>query len=247
MKRFTLTILLLLAFSFYAAAQYRNPTLLNSPDYDTGSPWHFGFSIGINFMDFDVKNSMATLYDKNNKPFQYFSHTHIVNPGFNVNAICDLRITENLHARFLPGYALGQRDLDFYVIDSTGASTFDNTMKLESSFIELPLGFKYVSQRYCNVRPYFYGGANCRVDIAAFKRMKVEDGVLLRLVKTDFFYEVGVGIDFFLANFKFSTELKWSAGLINAVSDDYATGAENYRNSIENLRSRIVVLKFHFE
>ena len=247
MRHFLVTVLSLLIISIVADAQYRNPTVLNSPDYDTGSPWHFRFSVSINFMDFDVVNTNAFEHDKNGVPFQYFANTHRVGPGFNVNAICDFRITENIHARFLPGYALGQRELNFFMVDTAGVSTFETAMKLESSFIELPVGFKYVSQRYCNVRPYLYAGANVRVDIAAFKRMKVEDGVLIRLAKTDIFYEVGFGIDFFLANFKFSTELKWSAGILNMVSDDYADGAQNYRDAIEHLRSRAVVIMFHFE
>lgn len=247
MRRFLVSLILLLTTGICARAQYRNPTFLNNPDYDSGHLWHFGFSIGVNFMDFDVENSLEPELTTECEPFQYVASAHRIVPGFNVNAICDLRISENLHARFLPGYALGQRNLDFYVVDSSGIPVYETVMKLESSYIELPLGFKYVSQRYCNVRPYLYAGGNARFDIAAFKRMKIEEGVLLRLAKFDVYYEVGVGIDFFLSHFKFSTELIWSVGLLNVASDDYADGAENYRNALDRLRSRMVVLKFHFE
>lgn len=228
-------------------AQYRPPTILNRPDYDLGSPWRFGFSVGINFMDFDITNSNQPEYDTDGLPFQYFANVNIVNPGFNVNVLCDLRLSDNFSIRFLPGYALGQRDVNFFVVKSDGIPRYETTMKLESSFIELPLGVKYASHRYCNVRPYLYAGGDCRIDIAAFKRMKVEEGVLIRLAKTDVYYEVGVGIDFFFTHFKFSTELKWSVGILDAISDKYADGAENYRNAIERLQSRIVTLNFHFE
>ncbi len=227
-------------------AQYRRPIILNDPDYDVGSPLKFGFSLGLNLMDLDVKNSNQPEIAEDGTEFQYFTDVTHVSPGLNVNAICDLRLTENFHLRFLPGYSFSQRDLDYYRV-TTDKTTLETTMKLESSFIELPLSIKYLSQRHNNIRPYLLFGGNYRIDLAAYKRLKVEKGVLIRLQKTDLYYEVGFGIDFFLNYFKFSTEIKWSAGLMNAISNDYAENAENYRNAIDRMRSQMIVISFHFE
>jgi len=246
LKRVVLIVFLVFVPVFMLFAQYRRPIILNDPDYDVGKPLRFGFSLGINVMDLDIKNSNKTEIAEDGTEFQYFTEVTHITPGLNVNAICDLRLTENLHLRFLPGYSFGQRNLDYYKIE-TNKKTLETTMNLESSFIELPLGFKYLSQRHNNFRPYLLLGGNYRIDLAAYKRLKVEKGVLVRLEKSDFYYEIGFGIDFFLTYFKFSTEIKWSAGLMNAISNDYAEGAENYRNAIESMRSKMIVISFHFE
>ena len=41
-----------------------------------------------------------------------------------------------------------------------------------------------------------------------------------KLKSFDIYYELGVGIDFYSTYFKFSTEIKYSVGLLNVVSSD---------------------------
>ncbi len=224
--------------------QYKRPTLLNDPDYDVGKPLRFGFSIGTNIMDFDTE----TRTDQCNFDGSlYFAEVTHISAGLNVNAIGDLRITRDLHLRFLPGYSFGQRDVDFFKVDADSNITLATKMKMESNFIDLPLGFKYLSERNSNVRPYLYLGTNFRIDLAAYKRLKVEKGVLLRLQKFDYYYEVGFGIDFFLEYFKFSAEIKWSAGFLNMLSNDYVDEGKIYYDAIGSLRSKFLIISFHFE
>lgn len=246
MKRFLLIVFFLLISGSLLLAQIKRPVILNDPDYDVSKPLKFGFSLGLNMMDLDIRNSNKLETDEDGKTFQYFSEVTHINPGLNVNAICDLRLTENFHLRFLPGYSFGQRNVDFFRVDSD-KSTLETTMNIESSFIEMPLGVKYQSQRFNNVRPYLLFGGNYRIDLAAYKRLKVEKGVLIRLEKSDFYYEIGFGVDFFLTYFKFSAEIKWSSGIFNAISNDFAEGAENYRNAIDHMRSQLIIISFHFE
>ncbi|HOW21234.1 MAG: outer membrane beta-barrel protein [Bacteroidales bacterium] len=229
-----------------AQAQYRKPNILNDPDYDVGKPLRFGFSIGINIMDFDIKNSSVPELNADSSQFQYFTEVTHINPGLNVNAISDLRLAENFHLRFLPGYSFGQRNLDFFKVEN-GRVTHETTMDIESNFIDLPLGIKYLAERTSNIRPYLYVGGDYRIDLAAYKRLKVEKGILVRLQKQDFYYEFGFGVDFFFEYFKFSTEVKWSAGIGNVISSDYAEGAENYRYAVDAMNSRLIMISFHFE
>jgi len=234
-----------LLLSLNGFGQVKPPKLLNDPDYDFGKPLRFGFSIGLNVMDFDAVNKIAQ-FNVDGK--SYFAEVVHITPGLNVNAIGDLRIITDIHLRFLPGYSFGQRDLVFFSynpVDSTVATT--TSMQMESNFIDLPFGIKYLSQRTSNVRPYFYAGTNFRVDLAAYKRLKVEKGVLLRLQKFDYYYEVGLGIDFFLQYFKFSAEIKWSAGLLNMLSSDFVKEGKMYHDAIGGLRSKFLIISFHFE
>jgi len=237
-------LILILAFVVTANAQYKKPVYLNESDYELGKKLHFGFSIGFNAMDFRIKNGKGLEVSPDlNDTTQYFADVSHLTPGFNVNAIVDFRLSDNFHLRFLPGYAFGQRNLNFFFPDKT----LERQMKIESSFIELPVCIKYSAERGSNVRPYLLMGGNFRMDLAAYKKLNIQEGVLLRLSKADMYYEIGFGTDFFLEYFKFSVELKYSVGLFNVLSRDYADGAENFVQAIELVNSRIFIVAFHFE
>ena len=224
-------------------AQYKSPVILNDPEYDVGKRLRFGFSLGINTMDFTTRNGQEVEVSEDGETTQYFVDiTHLI-PGFNVNAVSDFRLTENFHLRFLPGYAFGQRDLNFFY----PRDSLKKKLKIESSFIDLPLSIKYCAQRTNNVRPYLIAGGNFRIDLAAYKKLNPDEDILLRLIKGDVYWEVGFGIDFFLTYFKFSTEIKWSVGMFNVLSNDYAMGAENYVKAVDRINSQVFILAFHFE
>lgn len=224
-------------------SQIKPPPILNDPDYDIEKRLHFGFSLGINFMDFQVKSSNEPQVSFSDDKTLFFVDNSVIIPGFNVNVVSDLRLLPTLHLRFMPGLAFGQRNLSFYY----PGDQLENTMKLESSFIEMPLSLKYSAVRKTNTRPYLLFGTNFRVDMAAYKKLDIQEGVLLRLVKGDFYYEVGFGLDYFLSYFKLSTEVKFSSGFLNVFARDYAEGGENYAQSINGLKSQLVTISFHFE
>jgi hypothetical protein len=237
-KKFTyilLLILLVLPISNQLFAQFKPPQILNDPDYDFEKRLRFGFSLSLHVMDFQ------TMSNPTQEELLFADVSHLI-PGFNVNVVSDLRIVPTLHLRFLPGLAFGQRDLSFYQQDGT----FIHTMKMESSFIEMPLALKYAAVRKSNARPYLIAGTNFRIDMAAYKKLNIEEGIYLRLVKGDFYYEYGFGVDFFLTYFKFSTEIKISSGSRNVLARADEQG-EVYANAIDRLKSQMVILSFHFE
>lgn len=215
-------------------SQVKPQPVLNDPDYDFEKILRFGFSLGINVMDFQVKS---------NPNDSIFVDNSVLYPGFNVNVVTDLRITPTVRLRFLPGLAFGQRDLYFYPKDG-GDPTI---MSIESSFIELPLMIKYSADRKWNARPYLIAGANFRIDMAAYKKLNIEEGVYIGLIKGDFYYEFGFGMEFFLTWFKFSTELKFSSAFRNAMGKFDENKGSTYYNAIDRLKSQLVTLSFHFE
>ncbi|MDD2195941.1 MAG: outer membrane beta-barrel protein [Bacteroidales bacterium] len=225
-----------------AYSQFRPNPILNDQDYEREKRLRFGFSLGLNFMDFTVKSSIKP-YVSDGDSLQYFvDNSHII-PGFNVNVVSDFRIIENFHLRFLPGLAFGQRDVSFYLPNEQEPTT----MKLESSFIEMPFLLKYTAKRKTNTVPYLIAGLNFRIDMAAYKKLNIEEGIMIRLVKGDFYYEIGFGLDNFLTFFKFSTEIKYSSGFLNVFANDFADGAQDYAHSISHMRSHVISLSFHFE
>jgi hypothetical protein len=201
---------------------------------------HFGFTIGLNTMDFDITPSMSPFGSDSTI---LFPEINDLVPGFHVGIVSDLRLTDNLSLRFLPGIALGQRKILFY----DGASNVVTEMRIESTYIDLPLTLKYKATRINNTRPYLIGGVNVRNDMARNKEFNEDEEIYIKLNPFDIYYEIGFGIDFYLAYFKFSTEIKYSVGVLNVVSSDTYDEYPQYANAIDDARSRMFMISFHFE
>ena len=101
---------------------------------------------------------------------------------------------------------------------------YNEQQRLESSFLEFPLLLKLKGDRLNNVRPYVIGGFNYRYDLAAKKDFDDEKPVYIRIKRSDLYYELGAGLDFYLPYFKLSVELKMSNGMRDVLVKDYCSG-----------------------
>jgi len=217
-------------------AQVKKPQ--NDPGYDF-KLLHFGFTVGLNTMDMGIKRNLSD---------GLLADVTRIEPGFQVTIVSDLRLTDDLNLRFLPGIAFGQRNIAYYQVDSLLRSAeFVREIRVESSFLEFPLLLKYRSERLNNCRPYLIGGINFRYDMAARKEYNEEENVLVRLKPADIYLEAGFGIDYYLAFFKFAPEIKVGMGLTNLRVKDPSDFAPQYVRSMERITSYVVMLNFHFE
>lgn len=224
---------------------------MNDPTHDD-RPIHFGFSVGVNFMDYRIEHSEAA------DNAGVFIGLEEVLPGFTVNAIVNLRITENFDFRTLPGISFGERHL--YYIDSSGygnsiypepGSGRTSYYKSPSSYIEIPVCLKYKAKRLNNFRPYLIGGANFRWDLTIKDSYDDED----QLIMTDVFNafgEVGTGMDFYMTYFKLGIEIKYSFGLWNILNRTNSKGEideelAHFTDYIDKITAHMVVVSFHFE
>ena len=191
---------------------------------------HYGFSLGMNFMDFAVVPA-STAHDA--------SVTNII-PGFSVGAITDLRLTRYLNLRFTPTLMLSQRILNYSDSSSTD---------LLSVALYLPLYLKYSSVRTGNFRPYLLAGGGLWIDWGRNK----ERTVLLK--PFDVLMEAGVGCNIYFSFFKLAPELKFSFGFNNMLTplDERDAGALlnpqtiRHTESISKLTTRMITLTFNFE
>lgn len=231
--------IIILAFLFFAGAtcfaQTKKP--MNKSWYDE-KPVHFGFSLGFNSMDFRLEPDQD-YYSADS----LYPEVAFLSPGINIQVIIDYRPAEYWDIRFLPGVSFGQRRLNYY----RSAEVYDDKQVVESSFLEFPLLLKYKGSRLNNVRPYLIGGLNFRHDLAGRKGYDDDKEVYLRLHRSDLYYELGAGIDFYLPYFKLAIEIKMSNGLRDVLVRDAAPGKAQYVNAISSLRSQMWVLAFHFE
>lgn len=209
---------------------------------------HFGFTVGVNAMDVGITRNYEAA------DFLYADLSRVL-PGFQVSIVSDLRLSKNWNLRFLPGISFGSREISFYeysdgvVGDLKKLPNVDNPVPLGPAFLDFPLHFKYRSLRLNNYRPYVVGGLNFRYDMTA-KRPGVydsESNEYLKFKRGDLYLEFGFGVDSYLRYFKFAPEVKLAVGLMNMVDPNGRTGHPEFANSIEGIRSYILMLNFHFE
>ncbi len=224
-------VFLILFFPIVVSAQIKKPW--NDPGYDNKLV-HFGFSVGINYMDLGIKRTLKSAIISN--PVLIPDVTTL-QPGFQVQIVSNLRLSENFDLRFLPGISFGARVINFYNLND---KTLFGSVEVESNYLDFPLDIKYRARRLNNYRPYILSGINYRYDMAARKEND------LRLKAGDIYYEIGVGVDWYLPYFKFSTEIKAGMGLLDLLVRD-SKSVQNYVSSIDKVNAYIVGLSFHFE
>jgi hypothetical protein len=209
----------------------------NESWYDD-KPLHFGFSLGFNAMDFIITPSQTYLASDSLYP-----EVSKLNPGINIQIVTNLKTGKYFDLRFLPGVSFGQRVVRYY----KNGVLYNDQQRLESSFLEFPLLLKYKGDRLNNVRPYIIGGLNYRYDLAGKKEYDPEKQIYLRIKRPDLYYEMGVGLDFYLTYFKLSVEIKMSNGFSDVLIKDRSSGYPKFNDAIEKMKSQIWVLSFHFE
>uniref|UniRef100_UPI0032162D1E type IX secretion/gliding motility protein PorT/SprT n=1 Tax=uncultured Draconibacterium sp. TaxID=1573823 RepID=UPI0032162D1E len=218
---------------------------------------HFGFTIGVNTLDFNIANynpigeNTAFLYDSKypevTQDKAIRSDVSTLIPGFTVGIISSLRLSKDFNLRFLPGLSFGERQITFNVpVYDINHPVLDESLRnysIKSTFLDFPLLIKYKARRINNDRPYVIFGGAYRQDIS---RTAQED--LIKLKSGGFYAEAGGGWDHYFPFFRFSVEAKFSFGLNNQLGD--LPGGQQrlyYAQSIKNLRSKIFTLCFHFE
>ncbi len=228
-----LIILFLLNFSI-VYGQEPKVKLYQEIDY---KPLHFGFTLGLNTMDFTIKHD-SKYYAQDTLTADITN----LKPGFHVNIVSSYMFHKYFSVRFLPGIIFGERELAWYK-----GKQLKDTMRIESNLLDFPLLIKYKASRINNYRPYLVGGGNVRVDMAARKEYSEEDNVYVRLKRLDYYGEIGFGIDFYLRYFKFSTELKLSVGVRDILVHKPAQEAPQYANAIDRMNSSLILFSMHFE
>ena len=218
---------------------------------------HFGFTLGVNTLDFNVVNFNPVGENPDFKETQWdldkeqITDTSLVRsdlamlvPGFTVAIVSSLRLTKDLNLRFLPGMSFGERRLRYNIpVNDINNYAPEDYYSIKSTFLDFPLLIKYKARRINNGRPYVVFGGAYRQDIS---RTAKED--LVKLKNAGFYAEVGGGWDQFFPFFRFSVEAKLSLGLNDQLGKIPAQNQRQYyAQSIKNLRSNIFTLSFHFE
>ena len=217
---------------------------------------HFGFSLGINYLDFNVESyqTIGANPKLDTEELQKYaiplntaitSDVSVLIPGFTVGIISNLRLSEDFDLRFQPGLSFGERKL-YYNLDVYDIYIRDVLpyYSIKSTFLDFPVSIKYKARRINNDRPYILFGTAFRQDIS-----KTAQEDLVKLTHSGFYAEVGAGWDHYFTFFRFSVEAKVSLGLNNQLGGIPGGTSQRtyYSQSIKSLKSNIFTLSIHFE
>lgn len=213
----------------------------NLPKYDK-KHWHFGFTLGINQMNFSTHPVDRVQFNKNLLVIEA-----LPSQGFNIGIVANKRLAEYLDVRFIPTLSFGERQLQFTWLENDTAKV-DYLKRIESTFIDFPITFKYKSKRlpgnFNNIRAYVLGGARYSIDLASQKnKNNNNENVVIKLNPNDFLGSVGVGFDFYLPYFKFGVELQMAYGFKNILAQEN----NNFSLNIDKLTSKMMWITFTFE
>lgn len=238
MKKIVFFIVLLLGCATEMMAQHAHGRTNYQINADNRL-YHFGFTLGLNMMDFNPEN--AALVDDDGKV--WFGEDTRMTPGFSVGIVSDLRIFSWLNLRCCPILFFNERTMRYF--DADGEESELGEVIVQSNMIEFPLTFKFRGQRKNNFRPYLLAGAAITLDMGR------DAEKTLMLKQFDYGVEVGVGCDFYLPYFKICPEFKVYLGLGDVLERDRPEIADisemKYTNTLSKLTSRLFILSFNFE
>ena len=207
---------------------------------------HYGFYLGLNqndfklsFTDKQIPNPAGGFYSKPNI-------TVVPSAGFNVGLIADLRLHKNLSLRLEPGLVSNTKQIIFNHLKDAPIPQ-DSIRDIGSTYLHIPLVFKFSTDRYKNIRPYVLGGISYDYNFSSNQDNQDDNSAGQFRMKThNFMYEVGLGIDFYLFYFKFSPSLRAVFAVNNEIKYDDDPNSR-WTAPVDFMGTRGVFLNFSFE
>lgn len=224
----------LLLLFWLAAPQVQAQTkIINMADHD--SKWYyFGLTFGFNYSTFRIAHTESfALTDTFLKVQPHWG------PGFNIGIMSNLRLSSFVDLRFIPALVFAEKSIG---LKKQGEDK-EIVRSIESIYMQLPLQFKFKSDRIGNFRFYGLAGGKFDYDLAANARSRRNDE-WLRVLPIDVGAELGVGFEFYYPNFIFSPEIKISQGFLNEHFKDTDVPISN---AIGKLTTRMIVISIHLE
>jgi hypothetical protein len=228
----------LMGISLTASAQLREST--NLPDND--EKW---YHIGIVIM------GTANRFQINQHPrFLQYDSVLVSNPnnnfGFGIGGMHTFRINNRFEARVVfPQLLFVNKSINYHLQypDPTKGESAEMDQNVESILLGIPVQLKLKSDRIGNFRVYMMGGFKFETDLSSKASSRNAEN-LIKLNKSDFGIEAGIGFNFYNKMFILSPEIKISNGITNVHSRD-----ENlkFSNVIDKIQSRQIIFSLIFE
>lgn len=227
-----ISALLLLVWLLPAQAQ-NNPTD-HLPDYDDHFV-HYGFLLGLHSSKFRIQYA-----DQFATPAFDTLHSVVGESmgGFKLGFVVNFHVLQYLDFRIVPTVGFYENALTYRFTDRTEIRHLK-----DATLVELPLLFKYKSQRRGNFAMYVVTGV--KPSFEAVGRGQREDPTSkLELYRNQITFELGVGADMYMPLFKFSPEIRYSYGIRNMLN---MPSQSEYNAPLKKVTTHNIGLFFTFE
>lgn len=207
---------------------------------------HFGFT--FQFVSSEFKIQKTDNWNSSTNPVSGDRLISISSPrtgGFSIGFVTDLRLGTHVNFRSTPALVFTDRYLDY---------TYENlpepvTKQIQSANLDIPLGFKFKSDRRKNFRAYFIGGIVYSIDLISKKKINDENAApidkFVKNTRNNLMYEAGVGFDLYFEFFKLSPEIKVVNSFKNVLYRDPAPN--DFNTPIDKLFLRNLKFSLYFE
>jgi len=237
MKNLLILIAFLLTFQASNAQMFSKERVVNLENFDKKFlTW--GYYLGLNSYDFNFD------YNQNLSDIQTSKFI-----GFNVGLIGDMRINDYFNLRLEPGLVVSNRTLTYQPDYFQGMPFQDNDLEREvkSTYIHIPLLLKISSKRLNNFKPFIVGGVSTALNLSSNETNPDDNSAgQFRIKKNMYFYELGLGIDFYLHWFKFTPSIRG----VFAFNDELVRDTDPnspWTSNIASMKTRGVFLNFTFQ
>ncbi len=193
---------------------------------------HYGFFFAVPITRFNVGYSPA--FVQGDSAYRIYSPNKA---AFRVGFVVNMFLDDRFDLRLTPSVSLFSREVHY---DYPGGTSKTETR--ESTWIDIPLLFKYKSERRNNTRMYLLAGGAFSVE-SNVRRKEIQGASRLSTGNIDFALEYGIGFEQFFEFFKFAPELRFSHGLVNL----YRPNNNAASIGINRLTAHSVTLYLNFE
>lgn len=235
--RVGLFLVLSLLLASTVRAQFRDA--INLPNHDDKA-YYFGIVLGFNTSHYNITHHPYFL-QRDTIQVVESQNSGRVHLGILVN----WQVTDRWDIRFYPLNLIFSEKKFYYNqrYPNPGESGTEQFQKVESVVMSFPLQARLKSDRIGNFRVYTLGGIKYDFDMASNSGARNAENIV-KVKKSDFGVEAGIGFQFFFKYFILSPEIKMSYGLTNVHDRDESL---KYSNVIDKMHSRMILFSLHFE
>lgn len=193
----------------------------------------WGYYLGLNMKSYKIT------YTNNNGDYINVSPQ----AGFNVGLIGDYRLHKNINLRLEPGLSSNTKELDFTYIPG-GAQ--DSIRKVNATYLRVPLLLKFSTDRFNNIRPYTIGGVSYDYNFSSNQdNPEDNENGEFRMKKSNFTYEIGLGIDIYMPYFIFSPSIRGVFAITDELVRDDDPNSQ-WTGNVDFFGTRGVFIKLAF-
>lgn len=255
LRRNQVIVIFLLSFGLSGTTWAQGLFGLTSTSGSDDKTLSYGFFLAVHQASYQLRYSDQFLAQDPTDPNLIYSIYPKFSPGFSLGFMGILRFHDQVNLLFTPKIGFYEYRVDVNYADPTFTNVPGNennsannlgyrTEELvnEATLVELPLLFKYRSQRFNNTRMYFLGGASYQF------RTKTQDEANLDPIVTtgrDYTIEMGMGFEVYFRFFKFAPEIRFSHGLNNIYMPEKTD--PQWADAISSIRRKSITIYLNFQ